>query len=114
MPDTPALQDTFGQPTVQRPGGASAINLYHGWTRQGAKAQGRQLLSKVYARFNESFDTSELQAARTLLGAGVSSAASRSVPQPIARRHLFDTALFYQFFQVCRDVALCPLAQPAR
>jgi len=40
-----------------------------GWRGESRRDDGRQMLSAIYGRFTEGFDTPDLQEARALLGA---------------------------------------------
>ncbi|MFQ5756071.1 MAG: AAA family ATPase [Acidiferrobacterales bacterium] len=46
----------------------AAMSLARLWQRQGKRNEGRELLAPIYVWFTEGFDTSDLQAARLLLG----------------------------------------------
>jgi predicted ATPase len=45
----------------------AAMSLARLWQQQGRKAEAHELLSDMYRRFPESFDTKDLQEAKTLL-----------------------------------------------
>lgn len=45
----------------------SAISLHHLWTEQGRAEAARGVLSNIYKRYTEGFETADLRAARTLL-----------------------------------------------
>jgi predicted ATPase len=45
----------------------AAIDLARLWTKQGKRADARDVLSSVYGRFNEGFDTRDLNEARAVL-----------------------------------------------
>ena len=46
----------------------AAVSLSRLWERQGKRAEARQLLAPIYGWFTEGFDTTDLQAAKTLQG----------------------------------------------
>jgi hypothetical protein len=48
-------------------GAADRHELARLWRRQGKTTQARKLLSSVYRRFTEGFDTADLVTAKTLL-----------------------------------------------
>lgn len=45
----------------------AAVSLSRLWLEQGRQEEAHRLLSEVYGRFTEGFDTADLQDARTLL-----------------------------------------------
>ena len=47
----------------------AAATLARLWAQQGRRDEGRDLLAPLYSRFTEGFDTTDLQAAKTLLDA---------------------------------------------